>query len=178
MPDPALSSIFQHCAHLDLQPTPKLITVSIQTQSLSFHAGEKREKCYPVSSSKNPPSCLQDSFGTPLGLHCIAEKIGQDIPQGGVLKGRVYTGRHFSGFPPEEQEKNLITTRILRLQGLEPGKNAGDGCDSFDRYIYIHGTNREKYIGTPQSHGCILLTNHDIVDLYDRVKTGTMVWIY
>ena len=33
-----------------------------------------------------------------------------------------------------------ITTRILWLEGLEPGFNRGGNVDSHARYIYIHGT--------------------------------------
>ena len=29
--------------------------------------------------------------------------------------------------------------------------------------------------GYPASHGCIRLTNEDVIDLYKRVKTGTIV---
>ena len=39
----------------------------------------------------------------------------------------------------------------------------------------IHGTNQPSTIGTFVSSGCVRLTNTDIQDLYDRVKTGTRV---
>ena len=71
----------------------------------------------------------------------------------------------------------LITTRILWLSGLEPGVNLGGHVDSHDRYIYIHGTNREDLIGIPQSSGCVVMRNADIIELYDRVSAGDMVLI-
>ncbi|MEZ5840063.1 MAG: L,D-transpeptidase [Hyphomicrobiales bacterium] len=43
-----------------------------------------------------------------------------------------------------------------------------------DEYA-IHGTNRPKTIGKAASYGCIRMYNHDIVDLYERVRVGTPV---
>ncbi|MEO5616563.1 MAG: L,D-transpeptidase family protein, partial [Candidatus Eisenbacteria bacterium] len=71
----------------------------------------------------------------------------------------------------------LILTRVLWLEGLEPGVNAGPGCDSFDRYIYLHGTNQEERLGSPASHGCVRLANRDVVELFDRMREGDPVVI-
>ena len=40
-------------------------------------------------------------------------------------------------------KEDVITTRILWLDGLEIGKNKGGNVDSKSRYIYIHGTAEE-----------------------------------
>lgn len=94
-----------------------------------------------------------------------------------VFKARVPTGRHFSELPEASTDGNLITSRILWLRGLEPGVNCGGDVDTYDRYIYIHGTNHENRIGEPMSAGCILMRNLDIVDLYDQVRRGDLVSI-
>jgi len=39
----------------------------------------------------------------------------------------------------------------------------------------IHGTNQPEYIGQAISSGCIRMTNEDAIDLYGRVKVGTIV---
>ena len=39
----------------------------------------------------------------------------------------------------------------------------------------IHGTNQPEYIGRAISSGCIRMTNEDVIDLYNRVKLGTIV---
>jgi lipoprotein-anchoring transpeptidase ErfK/SrfK len=39
----------------------------------------------------------------------------------------------------------------------------------------IHGTNQPEYIGQAISSGCIRMTNEDVIDLYKRVKQGTVV---
>ena len=78
---------------------------------------------------------------------------------------------------PQAQQRNLITTRIIRLRGLEAGHNSGTGCDSYERYIYIHGTNHEGRIGVPFSGGCIELRNSDMAELFDCVDEGDLIWI-
>ncbi len=130
-----------------------------------------------VSTSKNPPSCLADSYGTPTGLHAIADPIGADAPEGMVFKGRVATGQLYGEVTPEDAKRNLITSRILRLRGLEPGRNCGAGCDSYDRYIYIHGTNHEERIGHPFSGGCVEMLNREVIELFDQIETDDLVWI-
>ena len=49
--------------------------------------------------------------------------------------------------------------------------------DTFARYIYIHGTPDSKPVGEPHSHGCIRMRNADVIALFDRVDTGTLVRI-
>jgi lipoprotein-anchoring transpeptidase ErfK/SrfK len=44
-----------------------------------------------------------------------------------------------------------------------------------DTLYRIHGTNQPEYIGQAISSGCIRMTNEDVIDLYKRVKPGTVV---
>jgi lipoprotein-anchoring transpeptidase ErfK/SrfK len=44
-----------------------------------------------------------------------------------------------------------------------------------DTLYRIHGTNQPEYIGQAISSGCIRMTNEDVMDLYNRVKVGTIV---
>jgi len=44
-----------------------------------------------------------------------------------------------------------------------------------DTQYRIHGTNQPEYIGQAISSGCIRMTNEDAIDLYNRVKLGTIV---
>ncbi len=94
-----------------------------------------------------------------------------------VFKGRVATGQHFSEYSPEAQQRNLITSRIIRLRGLQPELNSGDDCDSYERYIYIHGTNHEERIGEPFSGGCVEMRNAEMIELFDATAEGDLVWI-
>lgn len=46
-----------------------------------------------------------------------------------------------------------------------------------DTYYRIHGTNNASTIGRATSAGCIRLFNQDILDLFERVPTGTHVHV-
>lgn len=172
----------QRCVALGCKPTERIIVVSIARQLLGFCRHDCLVKSYVVSTSLRPPSNIKDSLGTPRGLHEIAERVGGGAPPGIVFKSRVNTGRHFSELEPLEQTKNLVTTRILWLRGREPGMNAGRSAtgavvDTYERYIYIHGTNREEKLGSPASSGCVQMANLDIIELFEDVRTGDLVWI-
>lgn len=83
----------------------------------------------------------------------------------------------FRKSPKIRQDGDLITTRILRLRGLEKGVNKGEGIDTYKRFVYIHGTRHEWLIGKPASYGCVRMRNKDIVKLFDIISSGTEVFI-
>lgn len=117
---------------------------------------------------------------TPLGWHAIAEKIGEGAKWGQVFRSRQPSKEVWK--PGMDTEEDLVLTRILWLDGLEPGVNKGrmaDGTlvDSKQRYIYIHGTNGEEQIGQPSSHGCVRLLNDDVIKAFDMLHEGTKVLI-
>ncbi|MBI2515416.1 MAG: L,D-transpeptidase [Opitutae bacterium] len=172
----------EKCLALGCKPSTRLIVVSIARQLLGFYRDGALVKSYVVSTSLRPPSNVQDSLGTPRGLHEIAEKHGAGSPPGIVFKTRINTGRHFSELDADEQTKNLITTRILWLRGLEPGVNAGtnaagESVDTYSRYVYLHGTNHEEKLGAPASSGCVQMGNLDIIELFEAVRPHDQVWI-
>jgi hypothetical protein len=172
-----IEQIKEKCRALGITPVNQVLVVRIGTQTMQLFRDGELVRAYVISTSRRAPSNVTGSMGTPLGLHAIAEKIGRGQPLGMVFKGRVPTGRNSSEFSKAEQENSLITTRILRLRGLEPGVNMGGDVDSFNRYIYIHGTNREDRLGTPQSLGCILMGDLEVAELFEGAHTGDMVWI-
>ena len=171
----------RRCADLSILPSQRLLLISLQEQTMrrfTLQDGAYQlSHRYAISSSAKPPSCQADSFGTPTGLHAIADCIGQQAPLGMVFEARTAIGKCYWELSPERGEKNLITSRILRLKGLEPGLNSGPNCDSYDRYIYIHGTNHEARIGRPFSSGCIELYNTDIVELFELMHSEDLVYI-
>ena len=162
---------------LSIEPTPHTVYVSITEQKLYHFFHQELQRRYIISTSRRKPSCQEDSLGTPTGLHKIANKIGDGEPNGTVFKGRISQNRLFNQLSEEENKPNLITSRILWLEGLEVGINAGDRIDSYDRYIYIHGTNHEENIGKPDSHGCVLLSNEDVIELFDKLPKEALVLI-
>ena len=168
----------QTCERLGIKPTERTLLVRISTQTMQYFRGGQLARSFAISTSKRPPSNIKGSLGTPRGLHEIAERVGGGQPAGMVFKGRVPLGRHFREFDEDLSEAgNLITTRILWLRGLEPAVNQGGEVDTYERYVYIHGTNREAQIGQPQSGGCVLMRNLDIIELYEEVRTGDQVLI-
>lgn len=173
-----MERVSQTCARLGIKPGERLLSVRISTATLQFFRKGALVKSYVISTSKRPPSNIKNSLGTPRGLHEIAERIGAGQPPGMVFKARVPTGRHFTEVLQREPDNdNLITSRILWLRGLEPGVNRGGDVDTYERYVYVHGTNHDDRIGEPLSSGCVLMRNLDIVELYEEVRAGDQVWI-
>lgn len=144
------------------------IHISVRRQSLALKAGRKKLAEYPVSTSRFGLGFEAGSCKTPTGRFRIVETIGAGKPLGTVFKSR----RPVKTTPKMMREDDLIMTRILWLDGLDP-KNA----NTHDRYVYIHGTNQEEAIGTPASIGCIRMRNRDVAELFERVSTGTPVVI-
>jgi len=153
------------------------INVSKQLLSLFDESGALLQQ-YPVSTSKYGTGNVNGSEKTPLGLHRIKDKLGGAMPVNEVFIGRVPQGNL-----EECQNRgvdlpdDVIMSRILWLEGMEPGRNKGGYVDTYQRYIYIHGTNHEGDIGTPASIGCIRMRNQDVVDLYRLVEVGSEVLI-
>ncbi len=138
------------------------------------------QRAYVVSACGNVFSCAMSSAKagvgnesgsnkTPLGWHAVAERFGANASPGTVFVSRRPDGRVI---PPElwsdpAPAEDFVLTRVLWLRGLEPGLNQGGRVDSHARCIYIHGTNQEQLLGTPASHGCLRLSNADVVKLFD-----------
>ncbi|MEW6444841.1 MAG: L,D-transpeptidase family protein [Pseudomonadota bacterium] len=154
------------------------VVVSIGVQRLYLMQDGRLLKTYPVSTSAFGPGAKEGSNQTPLGLHRIKQMIGADAPSGMIFKGRKPTGRVAEIIKdPIDVPEDDVTTRIMWLEGLEPGVNQGGKVDSYKRYIYIHGTPEEGLIGRPASHGCVRMLNADVIDLFARLGEGTLVYI-
>ena len=124
---------------------------------------------YPVSTSKFGLGDRPGSNATPLGTLRIKKKIGGGAPAGAVFKSRRPTGEVIEVDAPG---RDPIVTRILWLDGLEPGNR-----NAFGRCIYIHGTPEERNIGQPASYGCIRMRSCDIIELFNTVGRGAKVTI-
>ena len=156
----------------------EIIFVSIRKQRLYHIKNDAIIKEYIISSSAYGAGSEAGSNKTPLGLHRIRQKYGEETPINGRMVGRVFYGTIATIYKDNTKSKtDDVTTRISWLEGLERGKNKGEGIDSFKRYIYIHGTSEEGRLGTPVSHGCIRMKNKEVIDLYNKVAIGTLVLI-
>tara|TARA_B100000214_G_scaffold145541_2_gene104063 strand:+ start:371 stop:952 length:582 start_codon:yes stop_codon:yes gene_type:complete len=156
----------------------ELVFISIKKQRLYHIKNNKIINKYIISSSKYGVGNKEGSNKTPLGIHKIKEKHGEKTPINGIMIGRIFYGNIAEIYTDKTESKtDDITTRILWLEGLEKGKNLGPGIDSYERYIYIHGTSEEGKLGEPASNGCIRMKNKDIFDLYKKLEVGTLVLI-
>lgn len=159
------------------------LIINTNTQVLTLLHNHSAICHYPISTAKNGTGQQMGSHCTPLGRHIIADKIGAHAPIGSVFVARVPTGEIYSeALALAYPDRDWILTRILRLAGTEDGFNKGIdangiSCDSFLRYIYIHGTPDDEPMGAPHSHGCIRMRNDDIIALFEEVAVGTMVEI-
>jgi UDP-N-acetylmuramate--alanine ligase len=151
-----------------------MLLVDVARQRLFLIRERRPLGHYAVSTALAGVGGEAGSLRTPPGWHRIHARIGAGQPEGAVFESRVPTGREWRG---ERVEEDLILTRVLTLEGLEESVNRGPGCDSLERYIYIHGTNHPEDLGRPASHGCIRMANADVLELFERVEEGDPVVI-
>ncbi|MCF7729729.1 MAG: L,D-transpeptidase [Chthoniobacterales bacterium] len=150
------------------------LRVSIPQQHLEVFKGKnsndqkKPLAIYRISSSQFGLGTEEGSFCTPLGRFMIEKKIGDGAPERMIFKARKPTGiiATLGG------EEDHVLTRILWLSGLET-----ENSNTYERYIYIHGTNQENLLGSPASHGCIRLGNAAMIELFNLVQEGDLVEI-
>jgi len=153
------------------------LVVDVGLQRLYLFEAGRLVGEYPVSTAEKGTGNAEGSMRTPLGLHRVDEKIGAGAPTGMIFRGRRPTGQFAEILtdPDARAKRDDVTSRILWLSGLEPGVNQGGEVDSKRRFIYIHGTPEEGRIGRPASHGCVRMTNADVIELFDRVEVGALV---
>ncbi len=142
------------------------LQVSIDDQKLRVlnDGGMIRE--FTISTAAKGVGFMEGSNRTPTGHFRIAEKIGEGAEPGTIFVARIPVGVWYADGPVLDDD--LILTRILRIEGLDP-----ENANTFDRFIYLHGTNREDLLGQPASHGCIRMANQDIIELFGIVEPGT-----
>jgi phosphoserine phosphatase len=141
------------------------LVVSIDDQTLEVLESDSCIRRFRVSTALKGMGFERNSFKTPTGRFRICEKIGEGEAVGTIFKQRVPVG---IWQPGDLMEHDLVLTRILRLDGIDP-----ENANTRDRWIYIHGTNQESLLGQPASQGCIRLGNHDIIELFNMIHEGT-----
>ena len=151
------------------------VIIDLASQTLSL---PKQNKFYLISSGLNGIGEQENSGKTPRGWHRIEKKIGGEMPLNAVFKARQWTGEIYDAeLGASNPERDWILSRILWLSGLESGFNLGEGCDTFNRYIYIHGTPDSEPMGIPQSHGCIRMHSPQIEEIYRLLNEGDLVYL-
>ena len=156
----------------------EVLFVNITEQKMYYIKEGGIVKTYVISSSSYGVGNKAGSNKTPIGLHKVKQKFGEETPINGKMIGRVFYGDIATIYTDNTKSKtDDVCSRILWLVGLEEGLNKGEGIDSYNRYIYIHGTSEEGRLGKPASHGCIRMKNKEVIELYEKIKIGTLVLI-
>jgi L,D-transpeptidase YbiS len=157
--------------------SPTQVEISIQDQRMRLILDDKVIE-YAISTSKLGIGQQKGSNQTPLGWHKIRAKIGYAEPENTVFIGRRPTGEIYSSALAEQfPKRDWILTRILWLSGCDIGHNRFGNVDSMQRYIYIHGTPDTEPMGVAESHGCIRMRNSDVINLFDALSVGSLIWI-
>jgi lipoprotein-anchoring transpeptidase ErfK/SrfK len=148
---PMASSIPREIVSFDEKHTPGTIVVNSKERRLYFVLPEGKAIRYGVG------------VGRPgfewAGAHAISNKREWPswTPPAQMLKRRPDLPRHMSGGP-----ENPLGARAMYL-----------GSSLYR----IHGSNEPDTIGQAVSSGCIRMTNDDVMDLYERAKVGTRVYV-
>ncbi|MBU0889784.1 MAG: L,D-transpeptidase [Gammaproteobacteria bacterium] len=152
--------------------------IDVALQRLDMVVDGAVERSYAISTALNGVGEVQGSGCTPRWLHRIKAKVGAGCAPGTVFVGRRATGEVYSpALAAQHPGRDWILSRILWLTGCEPSVNRGGAVDTLRRYIYLHGCPDGLPMGVPASHGCVRMTNADVIDLFDRVAVGTWVHI-
>jgi lipoprotein-anchoring transpeptidase ErfK/SrfK len=156
----------------------KIIFISSINQEMTGFENDHLVFSYQVSTGKNGLGEQINSECTPRGWHRVYSLIGLEHQINSVLVSRKWTGEIYTAELSEQYPgRDWILTRILQLDGLEPGRNKGGEVDSLKRYIYIHGTPDTVKLGQPGSRGCIRMKNKEIIELSLWATTDTLVYI-
>ena len=137
-----------------MQHSDYKINIDLTRQVLQLHGSDGVIREYAVSTGKNGIGEQLDSGCTPRGRHSIAEMIGAGCALNTVFVGRQPTGKLYN---PELRRqypgRDWILTRIIWLQGEEPGVNRDGTVDTYSRYIYIHGAPDDVKWKSPDQPG-------------------------
>jgi lipoprotein-anchoring transpeptidase ErfK/SrfK len=83
------------------------------------------------------------------------------------------------GWVPTDGERKRLGPLPARVEGGPHNPMGSRGIYLYsgdkDTLFRIHGTNQPEYIGQAISSGCIRMTNEDVIDLYNKVKMGSIV---
>ena len=154
------------------------INISVSSQKLSLFQEGELVSSYKVSTALKGVGQEKNTNKTPLGNHIIRAMIGRTLPIYSVIQARRFTNEIWT----KELDDTSVTvdwilSRVIWLSGKDLGRNRLGNVDTMQRYIYIHGTNEEHLLGTPSSHGCIRMSNEDVIELFDLVSVGDIVEI-
>lgn len=151
------------------------IEINLADQHLHLY-NEYGQLCFecPISSGIGGIGSEENSAKTPTGNFIIAERFGDGLPDFTIFKARRAVGNYPNAIPSDmNEDSDYILTRILWLDGTD-----SHNANTKNRYIYIHGTNREDLLGSAVSHGCIRVSPENMITLFNSTDLNTTVLIF
>jgi hypothetical protein len=141
-----------HENHFFIILTPKQVLFEVEGGKITMHAISAARAGFGNGASSGQTSTgFMRIFGT--------------VNRGGAKNQYIFSRHDVRDYVYPQVEDcggATMTSRLLMLQGLE-SKN----INVFNRGVYLHGTNKEAYLGQPASHGCIRMDNDTVVNLCD-----------
>lgn len=122
----------------------------------------------PCSSAAKGTGFVEGSHQTPTGRFVIREKYGHAAAPRTVFESRRATGI----WGDDDAQGTRVTHGILRLDGLD-----AENANTWDRFVYIHGTNQLAYPPENRSHGCLTLAEADFRTLFHLVPEGATLTV-
>ncbi len=182
--DPALANVNDYAARIDGDFSLEAIPVDKVASNLL-----RQEVRY--ASDHKPGTVVVDTGAKYL----YVVQSGDTAMRYGIGVGRegfAWSGEAHIGFkrkwptwtPPVEmiERQPELAKYCADCGGMEGGPANPLGAralylvaDGKDTLYRLHGTPKWDSIGTAASSGCIRLMNQDVIDLYDRVRTGSKV---
>jgi lipoprotein-anchoring transpeptidase ErfK/SrfK len=115
-----------------------------------------------------------------------AMRYGIGVGKAGLAFAGNATIKRKAEWPHWSPTENMMNREPARYRKMAGGMEGGIDNPLGPRAMYlyqgdrdtmfrIHGTTEPETIGHAVSSGCIRLMNQDVVDLYNRVKTGSRV---
>lgn len=163
----------------DIKQGEPLLIIWGPSQTLYYTTnGKSASLTSKVSTGKDGFGNIPDQPKTSTGLMKVGGKVVADDFE--VLVGKSPTGTILgpnkdSSRVDDKGTKHIaeVLTGIIELKGLE-------SCNSnvYSRNIYIHGTNKEGFLGSRRSNGCIRVPNSVIKQLLSTLSNGTKVYVY
>jgi lipoprotein-anchoring transpeptidase ErfK/SrfK len=104
--------------------------------------------------------------------------VGEDA-QAWSGVARVGRKEEWPGWTPTANEKRRLGPLPNYVEGGAHNPMGARGLYLYagdkDTLYRIHGTNQPQWIGHAISSGCIRMTNEDVIELYTKVKMGSIV---
>ena len=160
----------------------------VPAQPMSLIPETHHRQVIPYGGPHRPGTIIVDNRARHLFLvlpegHALRYGVG--VGREGLAfrgTGTIYRKAHWPTWTPTE---NMIRREpeLKRFAGGYPGGLTNPlGARALylmsggrDRGFRIHGTPEWRSIGNYASSGCIRMIQHDVIDLYERVPTGTRV---